>query len=900
MDHAKQPRPNLKLKQERERRNWTQMRLATEIGVAVDTVGKWERGIDTPSLYARDKLCKLFGKKAVELGFKQAVEEFEEDKKSRLLSKKEQPFPAIWNVPHNENPLFTGREQLLHQLRDTLLSQDAVVVTQTLSGLGGIGKTQLAVKYCYDYRQEYKAVLWARADPPELLVSDLLDIAKLLKLPECRFKEQQSILNGLRRWMREQSRWLLIIDNIENIDVLKDILPPARRGHVLITTRTQITGILPKVTLQPMHTDEGALLLLRRANMLAPDANLDQIREDELTMVRRVSQTLGGLPLALDQAGAYLQETGCSLQGYLEEYERKRSELLSYRGSESSEHPESVTTTFSLCFERVKQVNTVAADILQASAFLHPDAIPEELFLKGSKELGPTFQKLSSGLASLDHLMTPLLRYSLLERNPQQKTLRIHRLVQAVLLDKMDRETQRLWAKRVIKAVSSQLLFDAVVDQPKQQYALQSQACVRLINTWDFHFVEAARMLCAAGRYQYLDGYYTQAETLCSKALTMFSNLPAVSVEDTDVCLISLTMIKIDQGNLLEAEVLSKHLLSESENQFGPEHRMTALCLYYLAVVYIKREMFDQAEPLIRRAIAIYTSMPSAQNAPMTELLVTLAKIYSHQGRPTEAEMLYLEALLKNEQTYGSDHPKVANVLNELAIYYASQQERAKEEQCRQRALAIYTQSLHDEHPDRAITLAGLSVTAFSQGKYEEAEKYYEQALAIWERKLRTKHSPEIVDLLRSASSEQKGAEKKQMQAFLDVLSDVGRPDEKDAIAAATRLSNTLLAQEKYDEAGELLWYALESSVKSRGNSDLMTMYCTGNLACFYHLQKEYDIAELLYERAIQLAGVAFRFSPPGTLQIAENYIHFLKESGRDRQAAEIEKQFDALKKSTL
>ncbi len=864
-----------------------------------DSVGKWERGVDTPSPYARQKLCELFGMSTAELGLDQEIEEPVIDEQPRPLSQKELPFPEIWNVPYDENPFFTGREEILHQLHTTLLSQDAVVVTQTLSGLGGIGKTQVAVKYCYQYRQDYKAVLWVRADSPEVLVGDLRTLAKLLKLPESRLKEQQSILNGLRWWMREQSKWLLVIDNIESMDILKGLLPPARRGHILVTTRTQITGTFPKIAIQDMQADEGALLLLRRANMLALSADPGEIREDEFEMARRLSQTLGGLPLALDQAGAYIQETGCGFRGYLEQYERTRAELLKYRGDLSADYPASVATTWALSFGKVEQASTAAADVLHACAFLYPDAIPEELFANGSKELGPAFRELSLGITSLDHIMTTLLRYSLLERNPQHKTLRIHRLVQAVLIDTMDQETQRMWAERVVKAVSGRIPFDAIVDQPQQRYALQSQACVQLVDSWDFRFLEAARILCAAGWYLYLDEYYTQAETLCSRALTMFRNLPEASAEDTYVCLTSLVLLKIDHGNLLEAEVLSKHLLSESEKHFGREHVMTALCLHHQAAIYMKREMFDQAEPLLRRASAIYKSAPSDLNIPTTDMLVSLAKIYDHQGRSTEAETLYFEALRSYEQTYGPEHPRVADVLNELAIYYASHQDLAKAERFRQRALAIHTQSLHDEHPDRAITLAGLSVTAFSQGRYEEAENYYKQALAIWERKLRVKRSSEVPNAPSAASFEQVALHKKQMRTFLNLLDDRGEPIGKDVIAASTRLADTLLEQEKYEEAGELLWYALESAAKMRGDEDLMTMYCTGNLARFYHLRKEYDITELLYERALQLAGGKFHFKPAGTLRIAENYLQFLKETGRDRQAAELEKQLEIFKRFT-
>jgi len=356
----------------------------------------------------------------------------------------------------------------------------------------------------------------------------------------------------------------------------------------------------------------------------------------------------------------------------------------------------------------------------------------------------------------------------------------------------------------------------------------------------------------------------------------------------------SLVVLKIDHGNLLEAEGLGKHLLAESEKHFGSEHIMTAHCLYLLANISMQRELFDQAETLILHASAIFQSVPSAQHVPTTEMLVSLAKIYNHQGRSTEAEKLFQEALFCNERMYGPQHPRVANVLDELAIYYASHEKLEEAEQLRKRALGIYALSLHDEHPDTARTLAGLSGTAFSLKQYDKAEQYYEQALAIWERKLRPKRSFATPDML-AASLEHTTAGTKRGQTCFILFEAPAGTDKGDEIA--TRLAETLFEQKKYDEAGELLWDARDLAVKMRGGQHQITMYCTGNLARFYHLQKEYEFAGLLYQRATQLAGEVDRFRSPGAIQIFENCIQFFRESGRERQAEELERGLEDIKK---
>ncbi len=160
------------------------------------------------------------------------------------------------------------------------------------------------------------------------------------------------------------------------------------------------------------------------------------------------------LPLALDQAGAYIEETSCGLQGYLQLYQAQGIRLLKERGGLVTDHPDPVATTWSLSFKNVEQANAAAAELLRFCAFLAPDAIPEELFTESAAELGPTLEPISADPSRFNAAIRELLKYSLVQRDPESKTLSIHRLVQEVLKDQMDEETQRQWAERAVRAVS--------------------------------------------------------------------------------------------------------------------------------------------------------------------------------------------------------------------------------------------------------------------------------------------------------------------------------------------------------------------------------------------------------------------------------------------------------------
>ena len=164
---------------------------------------------------------------------------------------------------------------------------------------------------------------------------------------------------------------------------------------------------------------------------------------------------MDGLPLALDQVGAYLQETGAPLSDYLRLYERRRVDLLARRGRLPPGHPDTVATTWSLSFQQVEQANPAAAELLRLCAFLAPDGIPEELLSQGTADLGDVLRPVAADEYLLNEAIEVLRRYSLVRRNAETKLLSVHRLVQAVLIDAMKEEDQRLWAERAVRAVNS-------------------------------------------------------------------------------------------------------------------------------------------------------------------------------------------------------------------------------------------------------------------------------------------------------------------------------------------------------------------------------------------------------------------------------------------------------------
>src|SRR2546421_10260404 len=307
-----------RLRQERERHAWTQSEVAECTGTTQINVSRWENGITVPSPYYRQRLGELFGKSMEELGFIPASTR-ERNAEITTFSGTSDPHISppplpIWNVPYRRNPFFTGREEILAHLYTVLRSSKVAGLTpgQAISGLGGIGKTKIAVEYAYRYRDHYQAILWVTASSRDALSADFVNLADLLNLAERHEKKQDIVVGAVKRWLVSHSDWLLILDNVDDLAMILDFLPTQGAGNVLLTTRLQALGSLAQsIDVEKMGVEEGGLFLLRRTKLLSSEASLEPSKQQDQVQAAEIVTELDGLPLALDQAGAYIEETKC-------------------------------------------------------------------------------------------------------------------------------------------------------------------------------------------------------------------------------------------------------------------------------------------------------------------------------------------------------------------------------------------------------------------------------------------------------------------------------------------------------------------------------------------------------------------------------------------------------------
>jgi tetratricopeptide (TPR) repeat protein len=647
---------------------------------------------------------------------------------------------VLINLLQKRNPFFTGREQILDRLRAVLIAEGAVA----LSGLGGIGKTQTAVEYAYQYRDEYKELLWVKADQREALVSGFVTIATLLNLHGKDDQDQTLTVSAVKTWLEGNTGWLLILDNADDLAMASEFIPLRGKGHVLLTTQAQATGsIAPCIAIKNMEFQEGALFLLRRAKLLTQDAALDQASEAERAQAEEISKEMGGLPLALDQAGAYIEESGCSLRNYLGLYRTHGVKLLKRRGIivSTHEHPEPVATTWALSFEKVEKHNPAAAELLRFCAFLNPDAIPEELLTQGAAKHGPVLKHVASDPFELNNAIADLLKYSLLRRDPDAKLLDIHRLVQATLKDGMNEAAQRRWAKRAVRVVNRVFPDGKISNWPRCERVLpHAQVCAELIERWDLDFLEAALLLKQAGSYLHDRGRYGEAEPLYRRSLAISEKVLGSEHPDVAGTLNLLAVLYRSQGRYVEAEPLHQRALAIREKALGPEHPDVADSLNNLGGVYYSQDRYVEAEPLYQRALAIREKALGPEHPHVAGTLNNLGGIYNSQDRHAEAEPLFQRALAIQQKALGPEHPDMASSLRNLAALYHIQGRYGEAEPLYRRALAIREKVLGPDHPDVAGIINILALFYLAQDRYDEAEPLCRRALGIPEEALGPEH----------------------------------------------------------------------------------------------------------------------------------------------------------------
>jgi tetratricopeptide (TPR) repeat protein len=825
------------------------------------------------------------------------------DIEKRIMMSNTIAFPPMWNIPYRRNEFFTGRGDVLTHLHQALQADNTVALTQpqSISGLGGIGKTQTAIEYAYRYHSAYRAILWARADSYGVLLSEFVRIAFLLNLPEKDEQDQNLVVEAVMRWLHIHTHWLLILDNVEDIELAAPFIPMTGRGHVLLTTRAQgLGGIAQRVQVEKMDAYVGAWFLLRRAGFIASQASFDAANDDDCIHAMEISRVMDGLPLALDQAGAYIKEVPCSLSDYLDLYRLRSAVLLNVRHNSVADYPDSVATTWSLSFEKVALANPASAGLLNLCTFLYPDAIAEEIITDGAPYLGSLLQSIAVDQIQLDNAFKEILKFSLLYREPDTRTFSMHRLVQAVLKDKMQEDVQQQWAERTVRAVNNTF--------PEVKFAnwslcdrciLHAQICATHIKQWNMVFPEAALLLNEAGGYLDERGQYSAAELLHQQALPIWEKTVGSEHFHTARAISHLGVLYNKQGKYEQAEPLLLHALAIRERLLGVEHPDTATSLNNLAGLYDFQGRYTEAEQLLLRALTIRKRVQGLEHSDTANGINNLAFLYDRQGKYEQAEPLYRQALAICEQTLGPEHPNTMVCLNNLAALYERQGNYEQAEQYYERMLTVLEKVLGSEHPDVARCLSNLAGLYDQQEKHEQSEPLYQRALAINEQTLGSEH-PSTLTILNNLAGlyyMQNSYERAEviMQRTQAILENVLGPEHPDLATTLHNLALLNYTQEKYEQAESLLLRALAIRELVLGSEHPATLLSLDHLVAIYEYQDRYEQAAQLYARILAIRENRQGSEHPDLVAVLENYASLLRRMGKENEAIQLEMRAQAI-----
>jgi tetratricopeptide (TPR) repeat protein len=658
--------------------------------------------------------------------------------------------PRLHNLPFAPlGDLFKGRDEELRKLEKGVAT--AITQTETIYGLGGIGKTRLAVEHAWRSGNLYDCAFFVVAESPETLHSGLANLARpdLLNLPEYRTRAQEESLGAVLRWLRDHNRWLLILDNVDTKDaeqaVLK-ILPSLSMGRVLITSRIKDwpAGIR-KQQIKTLSLSEAQKFILERT---ASDRSRT---EDDPGQALQLAREVGGLPLALEQAAAYIAWHQISLREYLEQWGKQREEILGWYDGSVMQYPVPVAVVWQKTFD---QLGPAATTILRLTAHLASTPIPVAIFEEGADILREAVDLLCEetgihlpGSQKSIEAITELASYSMVVRS--EASLSVHRMVQDVLRARIPEERRRDWVELSLKLVN--------------RFAPLQAADVRTWPVWDILQPHVAQVLAYADGFGITDptsrlmnglaallfgkGLYRKAEPLMRRSLQIDEESFGPQHPKVARGLNDLAQLLQATNRLSEAEPLMRRALEIDEDSFGPQHPKVARDLNNLAQLLQATNRLQEAEPLIRRAVQVDEESLGSQHPNVARDLNSLAQFLQATNRLPEAEPLIRRALQIDEEFFGPQHPNVARDLNNLARLLHAANRLPEAELLMRRALQIDEESFGPQHPDVARDLNRLAQLLQATNRSPEAELLMRRALQIDEESFGPQHPNVARDL---------------------------------------------------------------------------------------------------------------------------------------------------------
>ncbi len=586
---------------------------------------------------------------------------------------------------------FKGREEAL----EALASEDAKL--QILCGLGGMGKTRLAVEYAWQNLDRFTSVFWVSASGTAQLRSGLAELAgrSLLDLLEKEAEDEDLVIDAVLAALREFDEWLLVFDNVDDLEtatLLRSYFPQLIHGTILITSRLSDWPEGRSHLLDTIPLEAAEDLLMERGGGLRADAT-------------RLAEHLGCLPLALDQAGAYMTRRRQTVSEYLQDWERDRKKVLAWYKKGAMEYPASVAVTWSHTFE---DLDAGAQVLLQMASFLAPDPIPVDLVVRSEEILTEAMHRLcqkegEDGASGEDldvrDALADLASCSMIAWDGE--TFQVHRLVQEVTRGRIAEAQRGDWVLWVLRALSDFAPKDAM-DMRTWPIWEPLRPHIERIFTFSKDLDDPSPTSTLLGRYGLLlsgKGRFSEAEPFLRRALRVTEERYGKSHPEVSKALGNLSSALYGLKRFEEATSGLQRSLTISEENYEADHPEIALSMIDLATLYEAMDHRAEAEPLIRRSLEINEHNYGENHPEVSRGLNVLGRLLHTTGRLDEAEPLLRRAVSIDCEVYGSEHPVYAIRLNNLALLLKATERVDEAKPLFLEALDILRKIMGDQHP---------------------------------------------------------------------------------------------------------------------------------------------------------------------------------------------------------
>ncbi|KAH7402447.1 hypothetical protein BKA66DRAFT_448776 [Pyrenochaeta sp. MPI-SDFR-AT-0127] len=659
--------------------------------------------------------------------------------------------PVGWNVPFRRNRQFVGREAYLTRLQDALFIENQPTRI-AITGLGGVGKTQIAIELAYRTKDRYPkcSILWLPASNSEGVHQAFAEIGQQLRvanIEEEKVDVKKIVLSHLSQKVAGQ--WLLIVDNVDEMDTwneLKDYLPKSQQGCILCTTRSskvalRIAKAIDVIKLPEMDEDLAMLLL---AKSLINPGPLDQQRQQQAA--QNLLEQVTFLPLAIVQAAAYINENDISISDYLlllNEQEEDVVELLSEDFEDEGRYvgTNPVATTWLASFEHIRQLNPLAAEYLSFMSCIAMKDIPQSLLPPSSSRKKET------------DAIGVLTSYSFVTR-VANNGFNVHRLVH--LATRSWLRGRGLLVDWGLKAL--QRLNEVFPDNDYENRSI-----------WRLYLAHARYVLGSEDRRENIeesidlawkfamclhsDGRYDEAGPWFMVVMAKRKEALGEEHPDTMASMNILALTFKDQGHLTEAEELYRRLVPLSKRALGEEHPATLTVMNNLALTYMDQEQWEKAEELNKQVMEAETRVLGEEDPQTLVSINNLASTYMNQDRYKEAEGLFRQAMKISRKVLGEENPKTLISMNNLATMHVKQVQWKEAEELYGQVIERSKKVFGEEHPNLLISMDNLALTYTRQERYKEAEDLHRYVIEIRRRVLSEEHPYTLTSMDKLAST---------------------------------------------------------------------------------------------------------------------------------------------------